>query len=56
MSIFIGILGIVLSIGLAFLIGYGQSMATVPEYTDTPVHVLIVGIITSLVIISIHWW
>lgn len=54
--IFIGILGIILSIGLAFFWGYAESMATAPNYTETPLDILIVGIVISLLIISIHWW
>ena len=45
-----------ITVAIAFVIGYAQGMADAPVYDNTPLHVLIGGTILSILIILSHWF
>lgn len=40
---------------LAFLVAFGEGMATAPHYTSTPLYVGLAGTAVAVVIAATHW-
>lgn len=40
---------------LALFVGFAQSMATAPQYDNTPTTILIAGAVVAILIVASHW-
>lgn len=43
------------TLGLTFLVAFGQGMADAPVYDNTPLYILVGGSVLSLLCVASHW-
>lgn len=55
MAFIFAILILIVAIIIGLFWGFAESMATAPKYTNTPIYIIVIGVLLSIFVASTHW-